>query len=100
LNNFQSSSDVDAHQFDFKKGHSIQRKTRVSYIRTVDYYRQKGGHICACFVDFKKAFDRVNYWKLSRNRKLLDDGINANIVARLAFWYSLQEVSVRWRSNL
>jgi len=49
-----------------------------------------------CFVDFKKAFDRVNYWKLFR--QLLDDGINANIVALLAFYYSHQEVSVRWRN--
>ena len=26
-----------------------------------------------CFVDFSKAFDRVNYWKLFN--KLLDDGV-------------------------
>jgi hypothetical protein len=95
LNKFQSSSDVDAYQFGFKKGHSTAQSTSLLK-RTVDYYRQKGSHVFACFVDFKKAFDRVNYWKLFR--KLLDDGINANIVALLAFWYSHQEVSVRWRN--
>jgi len=91
---FQSSFDIDANQFGFKKGNSTAQ-CRSLLKRTVDYYRQRGNHIFACFVDFKKAFDRVNYWKLFR--KLLDDGINANIVALLAFWYSHQEVSVRWR---
>ena len=30
---------------------------------TVDYYRRNGSHVC-CFIDFKKAFDRVDYWLL------------------------------------
>jgi len=47
-------------------------------------------------VDFRKAFDRVNYWKLFN--KLLNDGIDVNIVALLAFWYSHQEVCVRWHN--
>jgi len=29
--------------------------------------------VFGCFVDFSKAFDRVNYWKLFN--KLLDDGV-------------------------
>jgi len=52
--------------------------------------------VFACFIDFKKAFDSVNYWKLFN--KLMDDGINTSIVAILAFWYSHQEVSVRWHN--
>ena len=39
----------------------------------------------ACFVDFKKAFDSVSYWKLFL--KLLNDGVNALIVRLLAAWY-------------
>ena len=50
----------------------------------------------SCFIDFKKAFDSINYWKLFN--KLIDDGINTSIVALLAFWYSHQEVSVRWHN--
>ena len=32
---------------------------------TVDYYRRNGSHVFCCFIDFKKAFDRVDYWLLS-----------------------------------
>jgi len=52
--------------------------------------------VFACFIDFKKAFDSVKYWKLFN--KLMDDGINTSIVALLAFWYSHQEVRVRWHN--
>ena len=48
--------------------------------------------------DFTKAFHKVNYWKLFM--KLLDDNINSSIVSLLAFWYSHQQVCVRWRNTL
>ena len=48
------------------------------------------------FVDFSKAFDKVNYWKLFL--KLLDDKCNTNIVKLLAYWYSHQEACVRWKN--
>jgi len=46
-------------------------------------------------IDFKKAFDSIHYLKLFNK---LDDGINTSIVTLLAFWYSHQEVSVRWHN--
>ena len=49
------------------------------------------------FVDFSKAFDRVNYWKLFI--KLLNDDVVYSIVRELAEWYSNQECRVRWRSS-
>ena len=52
----------------------------------------------ACFVDFKKAFDSVSYWKLFL--KLLNDGVNALIVRLLAAWYCNQICYVRWRSTV
>jgi len=80
-----------AYRFGFKKGHStVQFMSLLK--RTVDYYRQRGSHIFARFVDFKKAFDRINYWKLFR--KLLDDGINANIVVLLALIHIRKSVCV------
>jgi len=51
-----------------------------------------------CFVDFSKAFDRVNYWKLFI--KLLNDNVDYSIVRVLAYWYSNQECRVRWCSSL
>ena len=46
-----------------------------------------------CYMDFSKAFDMVNYWKLF---KQLLGGINVSFVALLAFWYSNQCACVNW----
>jgi len=46
------------------------------------------------FLDYSKAFDKVNYWKLFN--KLLDDKIDASIVRLLSYWYSKQQACVRW----
>ena len=82
---------------DLKSGHSTSLCTGVLK-RTVDYYINKGSHVFACFVDFSKAFDNVNYWKLFN--KLLDDNISSSIIRVLAYWYSNQEVCVRWHSTI
>lgn len=55
-----------------------------------------GGNVFVCFVNFSKAFDKVNYWKLFN--KLLDDSIDYNIVALLAVWYSRQQACVQWKT--
>jgi len=62
----------------------------------IDYYISHGIHVFTCFVDFSKAFDKVNYWKLFN--KLLDDTIDCNIVALLAAWYSEQSTCIRWKN--
>jgi len=51
--------------------------------------------VFSCFVDFQKAFDKVNYWKLFS--KLLDDGVDDKIVRILALWYNNQVCFVRWK---
>ena len=65
----ESDVDVDQFQFDFKKQHSTADCTHVLK-RTVNYYKQRGSHVFACFVDFNKAFYNVDYWLLFC--KLLD----------------------------
>ena len=45
--------------------------------RTIDYYLKRGSYVFACFVDFQKAFDGVNYWKLFS--QMLDDGGDASV---------------------
>jgi len=82
-----SDSTVDNHQFGFKAGHSTSLCTNVLK-QTVDYYTSHGSYVFVCFIDFQKAFDKVNYWKLFL--ELLDDGIEEKIVKILAFWYSNQ----------
>ena len=53
----------------------------------------------ACFVDFSKAFDNVNFWQLFC--KLLDCGVpRIKAVALIAFWYSSQACAVKWQNTM
>ena len=92
-----SVNEADDYQFGFTAGHSTSLCT-YALKRTVDYYTDRGSHVFACFIDFSKAFDKVNYWKLFL--KLLDDKCNVNVVKLLAYWYSHQEACVRWRNSV
>ena len=79
------------YQLGFKSGHSTGLCTQMLK-NVVKYYTDNGSHVLACFVDFSKAFDKVNYWKLFN--KLLDDNIAVDLVALLAYWYSHQQMCV------
>jgi len=90
-------ADCEKHQFGFKAHHSTGLCTQV-FKQTVDYYVNRGSHVFACFTDYTKAFDCVNYWKLFS--KLLDDKIDTNIASILCYWYTKQELCIRWLTSL
>ena len=46
--------------------------------QTVDFYCNQDTHVYMCFLDEKKAFDRVNHWTLMK--KLLDRNVPLHIV--------------------
>ena len=48
----------------------------------------------SCFLDASKAYDSVNHWTLFK--KLLKRGISVVIVRILLFWYSKQEICIKW----
>ena len=73
---------IDDYQFGFKVKHSTGLCTKVLK-RTVDYYTERGSHVFCAFIDFSKAFDRVNYWHLFN--KLLDDNVSHDVVRLLSF---------------
>ena len=93
LQQVNTTSASDMYQFGFKAGLCTKMLKDV-----VKYYTDSGSHIFACFIDFSKAFDKINYWKLFT--KLLDDDISVDLVTILAYWYSHQQVCVRWKSVL
>ena len=97
INRVTSVSASDSYQFGFKTGHSTGLCTNTMK-KVVEYYTARGSHVFACFVDFSKAFDKVNYWKLFN--KLLDDSIDCDIVAFLAKWYSSQEACIQWKHTI
>ena len=86
---------VNDAQFGFKRGHSTTLCTDT-FRKTIDYYRSRGSHVFVCFVDFTKAFDFVNYWKLFV--KLIDLNIPVCVISLLAFWYANQSVCIKWKN--
>ena len=58
-----SKSEYDKYQFGFKGSHSTGLCTSI-FKKTVDYYTCRGSYVFTCSIDFTKAFDRINYWKL------------------------------------
>ena len=89
------SDDSDKYQIGFKSGHATTHCTKVLK-NVVNYYVDRGSQAFACYVDFSKAFDKVNYWKLFNF--LLNYNVPVDIVSLLPFWYSHQDVYVRWQN--
>ena len=63
-----------------------------------DFYRYQDTPLYMCFLDAKRAFDRVNHWMLAK--KLLDRNLPLHIVKLFVFWYSEQKFIVRWGNSL
>ena len=94
-----NTDDIDAYQFGFQKGVSTALCSHA-FNSTAEYYRLNGSHLFSCFIDFKKAFDSVDYWLLFT--KILDSNKTQLCYAAtrlLAYWYSHQQVFVRWQGN-
>jgi len=96
LSKVETSDSSVSYQFGFKKNHSTSL-CAGSVKKVINYYITRGSHIFVTFVDFTKAFDRVNYWKLFK--QLIDDGIHVSVVRLLAFWYVNQGISVCWNNT-
>jgi len=97
LNDVTTVAAGDELQYGFKHGLSTGLCTNVLKT-TVNYYTTRGSYIFCCFIDFSKAFDRVNYWRLFS--KLLSDGVYSELIRLLSYWYSHQMMCVRWHSKV
>ena len=96
LDQVARSTDHDKYHFGFKASHSTTLGAGVVK-QAVDYYVSRGSHVFACFVDFRKAFDNVNCWKLFNYCWTMDvDGVDVGLVQLLAYWYPHREVTVVW----
>ena len=90
----------DDYQFGFKSSHSTDMCAYVLK-NTVRYYTKFNSHVFACFIDFTKAFDSVDYWLLFS--KLYDAVPNSKgrlFTRILSYWYSNQEAYVLWNSTV
>ena len=60
--------------------------------QTVDFYHNQDTPVYMCFLDTKKAFDRVNHWTVAK--KLLDRNDTLHNLKLLIFWNREQEFMV------
>ena len=82
-------------QFGFKANHSTD--TCIYLLKDIiNYFNNSGSPIYLCFVDVRKAFDRVNYLKLFL--KLRDKGTPLYLIGILNYWFSTQQFCVSWGS--
>ena len=83
-------------QFGFKKKHSTD--LCIFTVKSViKYYNLYNSPVYSCFLDASKAYDRVNHWTLFK--KLLKRSVSVILVRILMFWYSKQEICIKWGSE-
>ena len=75
-------------QFGFKRAHGTEMVI-FPLKQTLDFYRNQDTPVYMCFLDAKRAFDRVNHWTLAK--KLLDKNVPLHIVKLFILWYREQE---------
>ena len=84
-------------QFGFKHEHGTD--LCIFTVKSViKYYNLHNSPMYTCFLDASKAYDRVNHWTLFR--KLLNRSIHIFIVRMLMYWYTKQELCIRWGAEM
>ena len=84
-------------QFGFKANHSTDACIYLLK-EIINFYTTSGSSVFLCFVDVRKAFDRVNYNKLFL--KLHNRGTPLHIIGLLSFWFNTQQFCVSWGNTL
>ena len=97
LNRCEEFLHTSSYQFGFKSGHATDLCI-YALKETIQYYKLRGSPVFACFLDARKAFDRVNHWSLLK--KLLTRGAPCYIVKFLMIWFQTQLFCVQWGASL
>lgn len=93
LNRYKSFFVTSDNQFGFKKGLSCSHAI-FSVKCVVNHYSNLGSTINLCFLDLKKAFDKMNHYGLYI--KLMTRLIPNVLLCVLEFWFSMSKTCVRW----
>lgn len=86
---------TDDLQFGFKKGTGCNNAIFLLQ-ETVDYFTSRGSSVFAACLDIKKAFDRVNHFKMFTS--LIKSGAPKWLILILVNWYSKLNVCVKWKN--
>ena len=84
-------------QFGFKRSHSTDLCI-YSLKEIINYYNSQGSPVFLCYLDIRKAFDRVNHTILFK--KLIERSVPIYLVKFIAFWYVNQQIVIRWGNSL
>ena len=60
----------------------------------IEYFTRHNTSAFVTFLDASKAYDKIEHWQLFN--KLLNIHVPVFIVNILVYWYSRQEMLVRW----
>jgi hypothetical protein len=93
LTHLRNRIEISDVQFGFRESCSTDLCCDI-FKKIVHKFRTEGSYVFACFIDLKKAFDTVNYWRLFD--MLLDRGISRSVVRVLCSMYCNQRMRVRW----
>lgn len=91
----------DHYQFGFKHKQSTCLCTISLFKDTVDCCRRNGSHAFACFTDFNKAFDKVDYWLLTSklaNSVTTDSQLCCEKI--ITFWFTNQFMHICWQNMI
>ena len=93
---FEENNLINEKQIAFKVG--SRTSDHIYVVKSlVDKYIERGKKLYTCFVDFKKAFDRVNHWKLLYKLRQTNIGSLAfNIIKDM---YLLQKNNIQVKIN-
>ena len=91
---FLGSDDL---QFGFKKGLGCSNAIFL-FQETIEYFLSRGSSIFVAALDFQKAFDRINFFKLFTS--LIKSGLPRSVINILLNWYINLSVCVKWGSTL
>ena len=97
LNRYENLLNTNANQFGFKK-RSGTEECVFALKEIINYYFDYSANVYACFVDFSKAFDRVDHVILFK--KLIKRDIPLFVVRALSYWYSFQTFAMVWGDSI
>ena len=63
----------------------------------IGFYKSCNTSVCITFLDPSKANDKIDHWLLYE--KLLQKDVPVFIIKVLVYWYSHQEMFLRWDTS-
>ena len=60
----------------------------------IQYFKSRNTSVFVNFLDASKAYDKIDHWQLLN--KLLNIHVPVFIVNILVYWYSRQEMFIKW----